>query len=111
MHETVFLNEIFSVLKQKLGKGNVFKKATINVRLSPFSHVAAESLQESFRQMREKDFGKVSLNIRALELPLECKSCKRRTAINERIFNCPFCNSADISIQMDREFFVEDIEI
>ena len=112
MHETRFVNEIFTVLKQKLDKDMTLERISINVRLSPFSHVAPESLRESFNVLvKGETFKDASLNVLPLELSLECKNCKRAASINKKIFECPFCGSADIDIQMDKEFFVESIDI
>jgi len=112
MHETRFVNEILAVLRQELAKDMASGRISVNVRLSPFSHVAAESLRESFNVLiKAESFKDVALNILPLELPLECKNCKRSTHITKKVFECPFCGSADIDIQMDKEFFVESIEI
>ncbi len=112
MHETRFVNEIFAVLKRKLGKNAASGQVLVNVRLSPFSHVAAETLRESFNVLVQGEkFKAVSLNILPLELPLECKNCKRSTRITKKVFECPFCGSVDIDIKMDKEFFVESLEI
>ena len=112
MHETRFINEIFTVLKEKLGKETVTQRVIVNARLSPFSHVAAEGLQGSFRELiKGESFKDVRLRILPLEIQLECKSCKRSSRISKKVFGCPFCNSANVNIQMDKEFFVESIEI
>ena len=112
MHETRFVNEILAVLKQKLNKDTASRRISVNVRLSPFSHVASERLLESFNVLVEGEiFKDVSLIILPLELPLECKKCKRTASITKKVFEYPFCGSADIDIQMDREFFVESIEV
>ncbi|MDD4980099.1 MAG: hydrogenase maturation nickel metallochaperone HypA [Candidatus Omnitrophica bacterium] len=112
MHETRFINEIFAVLKEKLAKEKVTGQAVVNVRLSPFSHVAAETLQGSFNELiKGENFKNALLKVLPLEILLECKNCKRSTRITKRVFGCPFCNSADVNIQMDKEFFVESIEI
>jgi len=111
MHETVFLNEVFTLLRKNSGKAAGSTKINVNARLSPFSHVTAESLQESFKELRGNDFKNVSLNILPLELSLECKDCKRRINITKKIFNCSSCGSMNISIQMGKEFFVESIEV
>jgi len=112
MHETRFVNEIIDVLKQKLTGGSASGRVSVNVRLSPFSHVGPDTLRESFKVMSEGEkFNSVSLNILALELPLKCNSCKRDTNIDKKVFECPFCGSSDIDIRMDKEFFVESIEI
>jgi hydrogenase nickel incorporation protein HypA/HybF len=112
MHETRFINEIFAVLKEKLAQEKAARQVVVNVRLSPFSHVAAESLQGSFKELiKGESFKNVRLKVFPLEILLECKNCKRSTRIGKRIFACPFCNSADVNIQMDKEFFVESMEI
>jgi len=112
MHETRFINEIFAVLKQELGEDTVSRQVVVNVQLSPFSHVAAESLQESFKELiKGENFKNVRFKILPLEILLECKNCKRSARITKKVFGCPFCNSADVNIQMDKEFFVESIEI
>lgn len=112
MHETRFVNEIFAVLKQKPGKDAALGRVLVSVRLSPFSHVAAETLRESFNVLNQGEkFKAVSLDILPLELPLECKNCKRNTRITKKVFECPYCGSADIIVQMDKEFYVESIEI
>ncbi|MFA5156688.1 MAG: hydrogenase maturation nickel metallochaperone HypA [Candidatus Omnitrophota bacterium] len=112
MHETRFINEIFTVLRQKLGKERAVQQVIVNARLSPFSHVSAESLQGSFKELiKGESFKNVRLKILPLEVLLECKDCKRASRITKRVFACPFCNSADLNIQMDREFFVESMEI
>jgi len=112
MHETRFINEIFDILKQKLDGDAALSQIVVNVRLSPFSHVAAESLQASFKELiKGESFKNVWLKVLPLEILLECKSCKRSTRITKRVFGCPFCNSADVNIQMDKEFLVESIEI
>jgi len=112
MHETRFINEIFTVLKAKLNKETDSEKIIVYVRLSPFSHVTAEGLQGSFKELSKGgSFKDVRLKVLPLEILLECKNCKRSTRITKRVLGCPLCNSADVSIQMDKEFFVESIEI
>jgi len=111
MHETRFVKEIFAALRKGLAEYPDAGRISINARLSPFSHVTDTSLRESFDMLlKEEKFSSVSLNILPLELPLECKNCRRATRITEKIFECPFCGSADIDIRMDKEFFVESIE-
>jgi Zn finger protein HypA/HybF involved in hydrogenase expression len=112
MHELTFVKEIFSVLRQELSRGLPAGQVLVNVRLSPFSHVAAQNLQDSFRELsKAESFKDVSLKVLPLELEVECASCKRSSRIAKKVFGCPYCGSADINIKMEREFFVESIEI
>ena len=112
MHEIRFVNEIIDVLKRELTEGPASGRVSVNVRLSPFCHVSPETLRESFNVLiKGENFKDVSLNILPLELSLECKTCKRSARITKKVFECPFCGSSDIDIRMDKEFFVESIEI
>ncbi len=112
MHETRFINEIFTVLREKLCKERVGQQVIVNARLSPFSHVSVEGLQGSFKELiKGEKLKNVRLEVLPLEILLECKNCKRTTRITKRVFGCPFCDSADVNIQMDKEFFVESLEI
>jgi len=112
MHETRFVNEIHAVLKDKVGNGTKTGRILVNVRLSPFSHVAAETLKESFNVLvRNEHFKTAALKVHPLEIPFECGNCKRKATITKKMFECPFCGSADVNIEMDKEFFVESLEI
>lgn len=112
MHETKFVNEILAVLKEKIGNDIKTERILVNVRLSPFSHVSAEALTETFNMLvMAQYYKKASINVRPLEIPFECGSCKRSGTITKKMFECPFCGSLDINVHMDKEFFVESIEI
>ena len=112
MHETTFVNQILAVLHQNARKVKDAQKVVANVRLSAFSHVTPEALKETFKALNnDESFTKVSLKVLPLELPVECKSCERKSTITQRQFSCPYCQSADINIQMDKEFFVESLDI
>jgi len=92
MHETRFINEIFAVLREKLAKETDVEQVVVNVRLSPFSHVGAESLRGSFKELiKGESFKNVRLKVLPLEILLECKSCRHNSRITKRIFTCPFC--------------------
>jgi Zn finger protein HypA/HybF involved in hydrogenase expression len=111
MHETMFIKTILNALKQKFGDDpGSAGRAVVNARLSPFCHVSAESLKETFDEMiKEEGYKGVSLNVLPLEIPVVCGSCKRDTLVDKKIFGCPFCGSANVKVQMDKEFFVESV--
>lgn len=112
MHETRFINEIFTALKQKIGQGHSLAKAVVHVRLSPFSHVTPEALQSIFKELAKVEgFKNARLDVLPLEILIECKNCKKTTGVTKKVFACPACNSANVSLQMDREFSVESIDI
>ena len=112
MHETRFVNEILAVLRQEIDHDMKAGRILANVRLSPFSHVSAETLKESFNVLiKNEHFKTASLKVLPLEIPFKCGNCKRSAIITKKMFECPFCGGADVDIQMDKEFFVESIEV
>jgi|WetSurMetagenome_2_1015567.scaffolds.fasta_scaffold348612_2 Zn finger protein HypA/HybF involved in hydrogenase expression len=112
MHETRFVQQIFTVLEEKLTKKASAAEITVNVRLSPLSHVSAGNLSAAFKELSKgMDLKGVSLKVQALALPLACNSCNRSTQITKKVFSCPFCGSADVNIKMDKEFYVESLDV
>jgi Zn finger protein HypA/HybF involved in hydrogenase expression len=88
------------------------ERCVVNARLSPLSHVCPEVLQKTFEELsKDTDFKDIKLRITPLEIEVFCKDCQRILKVSEAILNCPYCGSADLDIQIDREFFVESIEL
>ncbi len=111
MHETLFVNEIFSVLK-RLNKNTINNVVCVNVKLSPLSHVSKENLLNTYQELaRGSGFEHIKLKIEPLSLSLRCHSCKNISTILSPTFECPHCNSQDIELNFDKEFVIESIEI
>jgi hydrogenase nickel insertion protein HypA len=112
MHETVFVNEIFSVLKNRFSKNTINSVVSVNVRLSPLSHVTKEGLLNTYQGLvKGSDFEHIKLNVGSLSLLLRCHSCQNNSTITSPTFKCPRCNSQDIELNFDKEFIIESIEI
>jgi len=112
MHETVFVNEIFSVVEDRFGKDTINNVVCINVKLSPLSHVSKQGLLGTYQELaRGGCFERIKLNIEPLALLLHCRNCKNNSTVTVPIFNCPSCNSQDIELNFDKEFIIESIEL
>ena len=112
MHETVFVNEIFSVLKNRFGLDALNSVVCVNVKLSPLSHVSKEGLFATYQELVKGGcFERIRLNIEPLDLLLHCRSCKNDATVTSPTLNCPSCNSRDIELNFDKEFVIESIEI
>jgi hydrogenase nickel incorporation protein HypA/HybF len=112
MHETAFINEIFSVVRNRFSKDTINSVVSVNVKLSPLSHVAKEGLLNTYRELAKgSDFEHIKLNVGSLGLLLRCRSCKNISTVSSPTFKCPRCNSQDIELNFDKEFIIESIEI
>ena len=112
MHETTFVNEIFSVVKDKLNKDKTNNVVSVNVKLSPLSHVSKEGLLDTYQELAKgSGFERIRLNIEPLGVLLSCHHCKNTSTISKPAFKCPLCDSDDIELNFDKEFIIESIEI
>jgi len=115
MHDLKFANEILYFLNKRCVKdpgSAAYKATTINVRLSPFSHVTPEGLTEAFAQLSaSENLNKVCLNIKLLEFELICRSCEAVTKSSEIIFSCPKCEGQDFDIRKEHEFMIDSVEV
>lgn len=115
MHDLKYANEILSAIERKAAaeaRDIVSSKVTVNVSLSPFSHVTARGLKETFGQLLSEATRKnIGLNIIPLEYELHCRSCKNISKGAKPIFECPRCKSADFDIEKEPEFTIDSVEI
>ncbi|MCM8783914.1 MAG: hydrogenase maturation nickel metallochaperone HypA [Candidatus Omnitrophica bacterium] len=112
MHETVFANEILAFLKRVLTQESVRKKIVVNVKLSPFSHVSPENLAEAFNNLiSDTEFKGTKIVIMPLEILAKCKKCKNISSITRKGLNCQKCGSDNLELNVDKEFYIESIEL
>ncbi len=112
MHDLMFSKEIIAAISNKaetLGKDE--EVTSVNVRLSPLSHVKADTLNDTFSLMiKETPYSKVRLVIDRLGLDIRCRSCNNVFTVDEPTFECPKCLNKDIDIVHNKEFVVESVE-
>ncbi len=115
MHDLTFANEIISVLQKKLsamGKSSLSKRAVINVRLSPLTHVTPDGLNEIFKQIAEsRGLGSAVLSIKPLEFGMRCNACGFVSSHSAPVFECPKCGGSDFDIKKEKEFVIDSIDI
>ncbi len=110
MHETKFVNEIISCLKKELAKNPSVKSVSANVSLSPLSHVTPEGLRKAFEVLAEAEgLRNVELEISSFGVKVVCNACGNIFEVLKPAFNCPKCQSADINVEINREFMVNSI--
>jgi len=113
MHDLTFCNEILSALNdktRKISKGYAIK--SVKVSLSPLSHVAPETLKETFAAVsKDTPFSKVKLTVSACRLGIKCDSCKKGFKVSKPAFTCPECGSQSLNIIYQKEFTVDAIDV
>ena len=112
MHELRFANEIIDTLKKASKEKKIAGDVTVNVRLSTMSHVTADNLKGTFKELAaDTEFKNVRLNVIPLEIKVNCRSCGQALEVSDPHAQCLACGSDDIAVSFEREFYVESIEI
>lgn len=112
MHDIWFASKIILLLKGKISEVSRAKSVTVNVVLSPFTHVTRESLSGAFEMLSSKEkLGNVDLNITTAGISVKCGKCGITSEVTKPIGACPKCGSADLEIGNVEEFVIESLEI
>lgn len=111
MHDIMYADKIVAVLREKFRGKKPGKHIVVNVVLSPFTHVTADSLRAAFQALAGKgDFKDVALNIEKSEVSIKCRKCGAVTKISMPVLACPSCQEADFDILDNQEFLIRSIE-
>ena len=112
MHDIWFASKIILLLRDKISEVSRAKKVTVNVVLSPFTHVTRESLTEAFKMLSSREnLGNVELSIATSGVSIKCGKCGVTSEVTRPVSACPKCGSADLEIGNVEEFVIESLEI
>jgi len=112
MHDLMYANQILGRLKREIKKNDKNRKVTIEVCLSPFSHVKPKRLKDTFALISEEEgFSNITLNVNMLEFCVHCKKCGQTWKSAKPTFKCPKCDSADFEVGEWDEFYIDSIKV
>jgi len=113
MHDAHFARKIMLALEDKIDESDRSKAIVVHAKLSPFSHVTAESLDRALHViLSETDFKDVRLEITPAEYGVRCGRCGREYREDKTFLSkCRFCSSDDLSVDKGLEFYIDYIEI
>lgn len=111
MHDLKYANQIIDALKKELGDRR-HAAATIDVYLSPFSHVTPERLKDVFEMLAgDEGYTKARLNVNIAEFRIHCNECGKKWKSSKPTFKCPKCDSVDFDLEKWEEFYIESIKV
>lgn len=112
MHDLTYAHQIIDRLKREVAKDGKAANITVEVSLSPFSHVTPERLKEVFKLLTEEErYTNTVLNIAALEFCVHCKKCNQTWKSAKPTFKCPKCDSADFELEKWEEFYIDSVRV
>jgi len=116
MHEMSIVMSLLKALEEKAlevrGTLEGARVEKISMRVGALSGVVPEALQFSFEVARRGTiFDGAVLEIEDVPLRGRCRACAKEFAIEDVIFACTACGSADVEIASGRELFIESFEL
>jgi len=112
MHDLTYANRILDSLKKEVGKRENNTPVTIDVYLSPLSHVTPQRLKDVFSLLSEEaGFVNTTMNVNIAEFCIRCKKCGKSWKSAQPTFECPECDSADFELEKWEEFYIDSIRI
>jgi Zn finger protein HypA/HybF involved in hydrogenase expression len=63
-----------------------------------------------FMKKEYEGFENSALKIEEINIKIECHNCQKISAINEPVFICPFCGSANTEIIAGNELHIASVE-
>jgi hydrogenase nickel incorporation protein HypA/HybF len=111
MHEMSIAESIVEIVQQHLPKGEDCKVRSITLHIGELAGVVPDSLEFCFSAITSASpLEGAQLVIERVPLAATCKSCGTTSQISIASFQCPACNSPDISVISGTELQVTEIE-
>jgi len=111
MHDLTYANRILDRLKKEAGKKEKSALVTIEVYLSPLSHVTPRRLKDVFGLLlKGEGFNNVVLNVNVSEISAHCRKCGKTWKSKKPTFECPKCKNSYFELDHWEEFYIESIK-
>lgn len=114
MHELSIAQNIVKIVHQEYVKGN-FQDHVKKVCFSAgkMNAIIPASLQLNFNVVKKNyvEMKTAELIIKENEVIIQCRQCQKKVELEEPVFQCQKCGSADIDLVQGKEMFVESFEV
>ncbi len=114
MHELSIAQNIVKIVHQEYQKGNFETKVKkVFFSAGKMNAIIPASLQLNFNVVKKnyEELKSAKLIIEEREVVIQCRQCQEKVELEEPVFRCQHCGSADIELVQGKEMFVESFEV
>jgi hydrogenase nickel incorporation protein HypA/HybF len=112
VHELSIAQSILDIVDQYVPADRQPEVKTVRVQVGDLSGVVVDSLSFCFSAVTAgTPLEQAALEITAVPLEAECRTCRNRSRIEEFVFLCPACGGSDLLVTSGRELQVTEIEL
>jgi hydrogenase nickel incorporation protein HypA/HybF len=112
MHELSIAQNILEIVQQSVTEEQEPDVKWVRIRLGQLSGVVPDSLDFCFSAIvSETRMRKAGLAIEQVPTICRCRECGHRFQIEDMVFFCPSCKSADLEMISGKELEILEIEL
>jgi hydrogenase nickel incorporation protein HypA/HybF len=112
MHELGIAQSIYDIVLQSVPEELAPDVRKIRIKLGQLAGVIPDSLDFCFNILvSETNMKQAVLCIEQVPLISECRECQCRFQVEDYIFLCPSCQSANLDLISGKELEIVDIEV
>ena len=112
MHELAIAQNILDIVRQSVPEDQAEAVRWVRVRVGQLSGVVPDSLDFCFRAIAsETNLRHAGLAIDQVATVSMCKDCLHRFSIDDFVFSCPACHSANLELISGKELEILEIEL
>jgi hydrogenase nickel incorporation protein HypA/HybF len=113
MHELSIVEAIVDQVEKEVQRsGHAGRVARLDLIIGRLSGVCVDSIRFAFELLAPGTIlERTEVRIEEPRAECVCRSCGRRTEIEELVVDCPECGSADISIEGGRDLLLQTIDL
>ncbi len=112
MHELGVAHSILTNILEVRAQKKLTKIISINLRVGQLSGFQKEALETCFEIIKkDTELESAILNITEVPITLMCKSCQKKSAIEQLSYQCPLCQSNDVELVAGREFTIDSLDV
>lgn len=112
MHELGIAQNILDIVRQSVPEKLAPDIRKIRIRIGQFAGVIPDSLDFCFGVLvGETEMQKARLSIEQVPTKSACKDCRFQFPVENFVFICPSCKSANLEIISGKELEIVDIEV
>jgi len=112
MHELAIAQNILEIVQQAVPEGQAAAVRSVRIRVGQLSGIVPDSLDFCFNAIIvDTKMPQASLAIEQIPTVSRCRDCLQRFAVEDFVFSCPACKSANLELISGKELEVVEIEL
>ncbi len=111
MHEFSIVSSIFSIIEDVARENNLTSIDKVSLTIGKMRQVVPVAMEMAFEAITKGTIAEEALlEMEFLPIVMQCKSCSHKFDVEENVYICPSCDSAQLEMLQGQELLLKNIE-